>query len=79
MKILSPQAAIISVERDQVNEDIVTPGQMLTQDLQYMRGHGTYIANETLIASVAGRVERINKLISVKPLKSRYSTSSGKL
>lgn len=35
------------------------------------RGHGTYAADGKLIASVAGVVERVNKLIYVKPLKSR--------
>ena len=38
----------------------------------FLRGHGTYVLNENkLVASVAGVVERVNKLISVRPLKSR--------
>ena len=36
------------------------------------RGHGTYTCDGKLYASVAGVVERVNKLICVKPLKSRY-------
>ena len=37
------------------------------------RGHGTYNSEEDrLLASVAGVVERVNKLICVKPLKTRY-------
>ena len=52
-------------------ENIVTPGQVLSGDLQFMRGHGTYTMKESLIASVAGKVERVNKLVSVKPLKTR--------
>ena len=35
------------------------------------RGHGTYMGEEKLIASVAGSVERVNKLICVKALKTR--------
>ena len=36
------------------------------------RGHGTYMEDgEKLHASVAGIVERVNKLICVKPLKTR--------
>ena len=35
------------------------------------RGHGTYMEEEQLIASVAGIVETVNKLISVRPLKTR--------
>ena len=39
------------------------------------RGHGTYTLGNQLCASVAGVVERVNKLIYVKPLKSRYGMS----
>jgi exosome complex component RRP4 len=35
-------------------------------------GHGTYIEDEEVVASVAGIVDRVNKLITVKALKSRY-------
>lgn len=35
------------------------------------RGHGTYVEEEKLIASVAGAVERVNKLVCVKALKTR--------
>lgn len=36
------------------------------------RGHGTYVDEDKLTASVAGEVERVDKLICVKPLKTRY-------
>lgn len=39
--------------------------------LSFNRGHGTYMGEEKLIASVAGSVERVNKLICVKALKTR--------
>ena len=42
-----------------------------------MRGHGTYAVDGTLVAAVAGVVERVNKLISVRPLKSRYDGKVG--
>lgn len=35
-------------------------------------GHGTYVKDENIQASVAGVMEKVNKLISIKPLKSRY-------
>ena len=35
------------------------------------------IDGERLVSSVAGVVERVNKLISVRPLKSRYSGEIG--
>lgn len=42
------------------------------------RGHGTYVDNnETLRASVAGVVETINKLISIRPFKNRYQGDIG--
>jgi hypothetical protein len=37
-----------------------------------MRGHGTYTKNDVLYASVAGIVQRVNKLISVLPPKTKY-------
>lgn len=68
--------------------DFVVPGQPITSETGYLRGHGAYIksadndeSNEggastgvagVLISSVAGRIVRVNKLISVKPLCSRY-------
>ncbi|XP_048587071.1 exosome complex component RRP4 [Nematostella vectensis] len=56
---------------------IVTPGDVITEDTGYMRGHGTYVQDEKLIASVAGVVERVNKLICVKPFKTRYNGEIG--
>ena len=37
------------------------------------RGHGTYVDEEEVIASVAGTVERVNKLITVRAVRSRYT------
>lgn len=39
------------------------------------RGHGTYIHDGNLVATVSGIVDRVNKLVSVLPLKSRYVDS----
>uniref|UniRef100_A0A8C4SSL7 Exosome component 2 n=1 Tax=Erpetoichthys calabaricus TaxID=27687 RepID=A0A8C4SSL7_ERPCA len=41
------------------------------------RGHGTYMDDEKLVASVAGVVERVNKLICVRPLKTRFNGEVG--
>jgi len=52
---------------------LVTPGCVVTSDPGFMRGHGTWVDEEDkIIATVAGNVERINKLYSVRPLRSRY-------
>jgi len=45
-----------------------------------MRGHGTYIGDEdqnTLNASVAGVVRRVNKLVSVQPVRCKYQGEVG--
>ncbi|KAJ2835678.1 Exosome complex component rrp4, partial [Coemansia sp. 'formosensis'] len=56
---------------------IVTPGTAITNDSAFMRGHGTFSEHDTIYSSVAGVVERINKLVSVRPLKQRYSGEIG--
>ena len=57
----------------------VTPGQVITEDPAYMRGHGTYRddKNGCLRAAVAGTVLRTNMLLSVVPVKARYSGDIG--
>ena len=87
----------------------LVPGQPITSEQGYLRGHGTYYdvnvnvnsdknnqdnegkhhnklifniavryvtinyhAGQVLISAVAGQLVRVNKLISVKPTKSRY-------
>ena len=39
----------------------------------WQRGHGTFVDDEEVIASVAGTVERVNKLITVRAVRSRYT------
>lgn len=52
---------------------VVTPGQVIsTETGAFLRGHGTYMSNNELVASVAGVVEKVNQLITVRPLVSRY-------
>jgi len=36
------------------------------------RGHGTYVQDDKVLASVAGTLERVNKLVSVRPLRTKY-------
>ncbi|KAM3825754.1 LOW QUALITY PROTEIN: exosome complex component RRP4 [Vipera latastei] len=67
-----PRGSSSSGERD-----LVAPGDTITTDPGYMRGHGTYLGDEKLVASVAGVVERVNKLVCVKALKTRYNGEVG--
>jgi len=50
----------------------VLPGETISAEIGFIRGHGTYVEENNLIATVSGVVERVNKLVSVRPLKSRY-------
>ncbi|KAM7221311.1 exosome complex component rrp4 [Rhypophila decipiens] len=63
------------------NYNIVTPGEVITSDPQWMRGHGTYMTPQThnIISSVAGTISRTNKLLSVRPLRARYTPEVGDL
>ncbi|EDN06927.1 exosome complex exonuclease RRP4 [Histoplasma capsulatum] len=74
---------------------IVTPGEVVTDDPQWMRGHGTFTraphhphynppnnpatTPNTIIATVAGTVQKTNKLLSVQPLRARYTPEIGDL
>ncbi|KAI9040473.1 exosome non-catalytic core subunit RRP4 [Aspergillus affinis] len=63
------------------NTGIVTPGETVTDDPQWMRGHGTYMnpLSTSIIATVAGNVQKTNKLLSVQPLRARYTPEIGDL
>lgn len=56
---------------------LFTPGEIITCQSGFMRGHGTYMEEDALTASVAGVVEQVNKLISVRPIKNRYNGEVG--
>jgi len=59
---------------------IVTPGDPIFAEPGCLRGHGTIArAHGTLVATVAGVVERVNKLVSVRPLRSRYNGEVGEV
>ena len=45
------------VEDDREPDQLVTPGDIITRDT-YMRGHGSYMKDDVLYASVAGLVDR---------------------
>ncbi|CAK7213332.1 Exosome complex component rrp4 [Sporothrix curviconia] len=73
-------------EDDDVNNtgyEIVTPGEVITDDPQWMRGHGTYASTDGtaggIVSSLAGTVMRTNRLLSVRPLRARYAPEVGDL
>lgn len=57
---------------------VVTPGEPIAAEPGCLRGHGTLMLPDgTLVATVAGVVERVNKLVSVRPLRARYHGEVG--
>lgn len=67
-------------ENEEVDIDrnkFFSPGDVITKDAGFMRGHGTYMKNGALYSSVAGVVQRVNKLITVTPLKTKYQGEIG--
>lgn len=67
--------------RHHTSVNIVTPGEQVTDDPQWMRGHGTFIQPQTtsIQATVAGTLQKTNKLISIRPLRARYTPEIGDL
>lgn len=52
---------------------LLTPGELITDDPMWMRGHGTYGGpNHKTYSSVAGSIERVNKLLTVRTIRGRY-------
>lgn len=84
LTVLSPvptkttKAANERMQIDGEEAHLVNPGETVTMDQQFMRGHGTYTDGEgAVISSVTGVVEKVNKLLSVRPLKTRYTAEIG--
>ncbi|KAJ1954706.1 Exosome complex component rrp4 [Dispira parvispora] len=66
-----------AVVTDKKEISTATPGEPLTSSAKFMRGHGTYIENDKVVSAVAGVVEQINKLVTVRALKARYTGEIG--
>ncbi|GAA5983414.1 hypothetical protein JCM11641_007841 [Rhodosporidiobolus odoratus] len=58
---------------------VTGPGEVIADATRWMRGHGTYVQDDKVLASVAGTLERVNKLVSVKPLRTKYRGEVGDL
>lgn len=58
----------------------ISTGEVITSDSGFLMGHGTRVPDEKtpkLVATVSGFVERVNKLISVRAVNSRYTPEIG--
>ncbi|KAH9962692.1 hypothetical protein BC827DRAFT_1285773 [Russula dissimulans] len=58
---------------------IISPGESITSSRAFMRGHGTFVDSDEVVASVAGVIERVNKLVTVRALRTRYNPEIGDL
>ncbi|KAJ6780342.1 hypothetical protein PWT90_08079 [Aphanocladium album] len=69
------------VDEDAEADEILTPGSIITSNPQWMRGHGTYVPNgsTSITSSLAGTLTKTNKLLSVRPLRARYTPEIGDL
>lgn len=65
------------------SRQLITPGMIITSDPQWMRGHGTFTApsdsTSAIRSTVAGTLQKTNKLLSVVPLRARYTPEIGDL
>ncbi|MES1921817.1 hypothetical protein MHBO_003351, partial [Bonamia ostreae] len=53
------------------------PGEQTVHEEGFIRGHGTSLVNGKLISNISGYIERTNKLVSVRPINSRYIGNVG--
>lgn len=62
---------------------IITPGELITSDPQWMRGHGTFSSADveypSIRSTLAGTLQKTNKLLSIIPLRARYTPEIGDL
>lgn len=56
---------------------IVTPGELITSDPVWMKGHGTYFINDKTYSSVVGNISRVNRLLSVNAIRGKYTPETG--
>lgn len=72
----SGSSAFVTVQPGSV---ISGSGTAATSSEGMLRGHNTHVRDEdgVLVASVNGVVERVNQLVSVRPLASRYAAEAG--
>jgi len=66
-----------SVSSYQLKNKFINVGEIITKQQDFMKGHGVIVRDGDLIASVAGFIEQTNKLIFVRPIKTRYVPEVG--
>ncbi|SPO30565.1 related to RRP4 - 3`-5` exoribonuclease [Ustilago trichophora] len=66
---------------DEEDVKIAVAGTSIASSHVFMKGHGTFLStnSDEILSSMCGTVERVNKLISVRPARSRYAAEVGDL
>ncbi len=67
----------VQTDENGLKKSVVTPGELVTDDPIWMRGHGTYYLDNNTYSSVAGTITRTNRLLSVTPIRGRYQPETG--
>ena len=67
----------MEIETNRLSSNHVTPGDILPGDETGIAGHGVVVINGTYISTLHGVVKQINKLVSVNPVRSRYTGDVG--
>ena len=60
----------------QKGTQIAIPGEVITGETQWMRGHGTFIPDASgnmIHASLAGPLQKTNRLLTIPPMRARKS------
>jgi len=65
-----------------MSASLVLPGEDIVDEEGsvgggFLRGHGTYVEGGRLVSALVGVVERVNRLVTVRPLQARYSGEVG--
>ncbi|SJX64744.1 related to RRP4-3`-5` exoribonuclease [Sporisorium reilianum f. sp. reilianum] len=70
-----------NADSDEQDVKIAVAGASIASSHVFMKGHGTFLSTNTdeILSSMCGTVERVNKLISVRPARSRYAAEVGDL
>lgn len=73
--------ASTAARRRQLLRNFTMPGHTVTSETKWMRGHGTFNVDTsaTITATLAGNVVVTNKLLSVAPIRARYTPEIGDL
>jgi len=70
--------AFIPARTGMINMDALrVPGETISSETGFLRGHGTLVVDGELISTIGGVIEEVDKLKSVRPLKSRYVAQVG--